>query len=393
MVSSPALKASKPKLLDLPQELFDMILGFAYARSCQVRLVWKTCWDVHVQAWAPPDDDDDDDDEWLDDEEDVPEPEWSSDFEGMRWRRLYPGPLVAKFLVSKAFFVTAARIYIESGPQDLEYAFEADRMIGGAGVVGAFGRDVVVDFEHWLCFPPMPKMSRLRLVMWSKLMRKGLRAWKRLLERDEFEETWITAKALHGVSEHVELKVSANWRDFEAHDQHEADIYASNMKKLQGVLQDYISSGHCATSCWRPRFDLTLYEPTQLYPGSIVLSSAAAKANDLVKIKSSHWPESISSDGRARVQEGLGGASCTERPSDGSQTGDRTAFECVSGLERESGPEEVKSPPTLEFGSTASVEPWPHSATQAPARAEASRRLSFSDLNSVDIEPSLAADD
>lgn len=215
-MSGPGKKDLNPNLLDIPQELFDMILGFAYGRSGQVRLMWRTCWEVHAQAWAPPDenddDDGDDDDEWWSEyEEELPEPEWSSDFEVKGWLRPYPGPFMANFLVCKAFFVNAARVYIESGPLDLEYALEADRMTGGAGVVGAFARDVVADFEHWLYFPPMLKMNKLRLAVWSKLMQEDRRAWKRLLERDEFEKTWIIAKALHGVNEHVELKVSACW--------------------------------------------------------------------------------------------------------------------------------------------------------------------------------------
>lgn len=124
-------------LFGLPQELFDVILAFAYSRSDETRPIPKFAWELRE----------------------------SLRHEAPELRQPFPARAVTKLMVSKAFFARAAQSYIESAPVYVGWAAESDHPNSILRVVGAFAKECVADLADLLTFPPMPKMRKLRLVI------------------------------------------------------------------------------------------------------------------------------------------------------------------------------------------------------------------------------------
>lgn len=213
---------SRLHLMSLPQELQDIIFALAYCRSPDVYIVGKCEWNTH-QYGKPRD------------------PAATGTF----ILQPYLGDKVADFLVSKRYFVAAAKAYVSSRPLHLSQPKDPiSEHFWTGGVLGQFARDAVGGRHALLYLFRMASIMHFQLQL--RVFEVGpadldtMVAFERSLSEDEIE-TWrkgvVPFHLVTGLSS-LDIVVTdlADYEEDHELGENQLATFNANVKRCQALL-------------------------------------------------------------------------------------------------------------------------------------------------------------
>ena len=229
-----------PHLFGLPQELRDIIFKYAYYEVPRQKLISRHSWYTR-------------------------EIRRRRDATTYHAIRPYPAPKVSEFLISKRFFVAAARAWIKNRRFSSGFYFCLHDLIEGRGIVVEFAEECEMVAGDFIC---------------------GLRNLKKItLHLDEYDfkgdgmdsvfEHQFTAAELFSLPvckdvqdvRGVQQLVIELWDPIETHSQSELDVWTSNVQALEDMIRSLVTRSDLETTSTVPASDQDI---KALYAGSEV---------------------------------------------------------------------------------------------------------------------------
>lgn len=239
-------------LLNLPAELQTVIFDHAYSREPDISLIDASTWRM--------------------------EQSFRQHLQGAEYRR-FPACKVSDFLVSKAFFVAAARAYVRSQPVK-----EVNAVPLGEGVLGAFAREVDISY-HSFGRTRLPALQVARLdvqlihFMNAEPEGRDLPMVQKRLARDDFAGTLAVRRVGQGRGlARIELVAEPISQKFDNLTEEQEEIWRANVRVLEEVVTPIVTAPRVDQPCWPmiPSIDHGKAQ-TPIYDGSSVFFEPATK--------------------------------------------------------------------------------------------------------------------
>ena len=245
MDSNLLIAQDEPSLLTLPQEVLDMIFGLAYPRQTKLAIVDKRYWQ---------DLNEDSDDDSLNGVVD-------------RRRPPYPGPLVDAFMVSKVYFVNAARVFIANQQvvRSSRYFSSFPKMFETPGIVTAYAKEFNVDMYEAGSLRHCRSLQTvsMKFHVWNF---SALKPWKHHISERQFMDWSLISNILliRGVT-YLALHIDPHQH---ANSDVRKEIWSGNMKRLESLIRAHVLQPMRHERQSKPTADKSVWIP--LYEGSKV---------------------------------------------------------------------------------------------------------------------------